>query len=259
MPKEQPVVWRNRAGLRLFGMLHTASRPVPNAPTLLLLSPGVKMRVGPQRLYRRMAKHFAASGLSVLRFDYHGLGDSEGSLPEELMRDVYGQVEIGRYVHDVIDTMNWLEQETGARRFILAGLCGGAITGLLTASRDRRAVGLLALGMTPVVSSKLADPSVYMTQGQLADIGGTYLSKIANPAAWLRLLTFRSDYRLLWRAIVAMTRRKAPAATAQQTTAPTAVVMSAAAAAPAASETATNGNGAGSPAEIGRASGRERV
>ena len=210
MSSERPVAWRNRAGLRLFGILHQPAQPVAHAPALILLSPGVKMRVGPQRLYRRMAQQFADAGMTVLRFDFYGLGDSEGVLTETLMRDVYNHIEVGRFIDDTVDAMNWMQQELGCSRFILSGLCGGAITGLLTGSRDERVVGLLGLGITPLLASQTADPSLYMTRGQLRDIGQTYLSKIANPRAWLRLITFRSDYRLLWRAVLS-TRRAANA------------------------------------------------
>lgn len=211
MPSQQPVVFRNRAGLRLFGILHTPDTPVPGMPALLLLSPGVKMRVGPERLYRRMAAQFVEAGLTVLRFDFFGLGDSEGVLTEELMRDVYNHIEVGRFVDDTIDAMNWMERETGIRQFILSGLCGGAITGLLTGQRDPRVVGLLALGITPVLASRSADPSLYMTRQQLDAIGQTYLSKLGDPRAWLRILTLQSDFRLLWRSLVRRRQAAPPA------------------------------------------------
>lgn len=210
MSDQQPVVFRNRAGLRLFGMLHTPAAPDPTLPAVVLLSPGVKMRVGPERLYRRMAEQFAAAGLTVLRFDFYGLGDSEGVLTEELMRDVYNHIEVGRFVDDTLDAMDWMEQHTGNRRFVLSGLCGGAITGLLTGARDRRVAGLLGLGITPLLASAAADPSLYMTRQQLESIGKTYLSKLANPEAWLRLLTLQSDYRLLWRSVVGSRKPAAP-------------------------------------------------
>jgi alpha/beta superfamily hydrolase len=211
MSSQEPLVFANRAGLRLFGILHTPADPRPGAPAIILLSPGVKMRVGPQRLYRRMAEQFAAAGLIVFRFDFYGLGDSEGTLTEELLRDVYNHIEVGRFVDDTLDAMDWMQRQTGVGQFILSGLCGGAITGLLAGARDRRVVGLLALGITPVLASRSADPSLYMTRGQLDTIGHTYLQKLAKPSAWLRLLTFKTDYRLLWRSLV---RRRQPVSTA---------------------------------------------
>lgn len=199
---QRPVAFANRAGLKLFGILHEPVQPRPDAPGIILLSPGVKMRVGPQRLYKRMAEQFAAAGFAVLRFDFYGLGDSEGALSEELLRDVYNHIEVGRFVDDTLDAMDWMQQTTGTRSFVLSGLCGGAITGLLTGARDPRVSGLLALGITPLLASRSADPSLYMTRGQLENIGQTYLGKLFNPGAWLRLLTLQSDYRLLWRSLV---------------------------------------------------------
>jgi hypothetical protein len=214
MSNQQPVVFRNRAGLQLFGILHTPATPAPGVPAVILLSPGVKMRVGPERLYKRMAEQFASAGVTVLRFDFFGLGDSEGTLSEALMRDVYNHIEVGRFVDDTLDAMNWLQERTGIGQFILSGLCGGAITGLLAGARDRRVTGLLALGITPLLASRSADPSLYMTRRQLDTIGQTYLGKITNLGAWWRFVTLRSDYRLLWRSL--RQARQKPAAAAAE-------------------------------------------
>lgn len=198
--RREPVVFTSRTGLKLFGILH---EPATTSSDLafILLSPGVKMRVGPNRLYLGLTNLLVRRGVPVLRFDCHGLGDSEGTLPEQQLRDVYGQIEVGRFVDDTIDAMNWMQQHLGTRRFVLSGLCGGAITGLLAAARDRRVAGLLALGITPLLASKAADPSRYMTTGQLHDIGRSYLQKLLKPQAWMRLLTLRTDFRLLWRSL----------------------------------------------------------
>lgn len=199
MPHQTPVTFANRRGLRLFGVLETPSGGSPGPLVMVLLSPGVKMRVGPQALYRKLSDAILSQGVSVFRFDYHGLGDSEGTLPEEQMRDVYNHIESGRYVDDTIDAMDWLQGAHGVRRFVLAGLCGGAVTGLLAADRDSRVEGLLALGMPAVLSANAGDASRYMTAGQLQASERKYLRRLLSPQAWLRLITFRVDYRLIWR------------------------------------------------------------
>jgi fermentation-respiration switch protein FrsA (DUF1100 family) len=202
-------VFTNRAGLRLFGILHTPAAARSDI-AVILLSPGVKMRVGPQRLYRRLTNTLTAQGVTVLRFDFFGLGDSEGALTEDLLRDVYNHIEVGRFVDDTIDAMNWMEEHCGLHRFILSGLCGGAITGLLAGAQDPRVAGLLALGITPVLASRSADPSLYMTKGQLEQIGRSYIEKLLQPGAWLRLLTLQTDFRLLWRSLKSLRRRSRP-------------------------------------------------
>lgn len=196
------VTFPNRQGLEMFGVLHVPASGAKTDLAVILLSPGVKMRVGPQRLYCTMTERLLDLGLPVLRFDFHGLGDSAGEVTEELLKDVYNHIEVGRFVDDTIDSMDWMAKTHGTRRFVLSGLCGGAITGLLTARHDDRVAGLLALAITPVLASSSAHPALYMTSGQLADMRRTYLDKLLSPQAWLRLLSFKSDYRVMWRALM---------------------------------------------------------
>jgi uncharacterized protein len=210
------VTFPNRNGLTLFGVLHPGAGQSSDL-AILLLSPGVKMRVGPQRLYNRMTELFVSLGITVFRFDFYGLGDSEGSLAEPLLKDVYNHIEVGRYIADTIDAMDWLQQHHGARRFIASGLCGGAITGLLAGNQDSRIVGLLALGITPLLASRSANPGTYMTHGQLREMREWYFAKLVSPRAWARLLTFQSDYKVIWKSVTLPWRkRKAPPQPEQQ-------------------------------------------
>ena len=68
-------------GRRLVGILTEPARRDPKLPGALLLSPGLKHRVGPHRLHLKLARLYAGLGMPVFRFDYHGTGDSEGELP----------------------------------------------------------------------------------------------------------------------------------------------------------------------------------
>jgi len=169
---------------------------------ILLLSPGIKGRVAPHRLYVRMADCYSTMGFPVLRIDPEGLGDCEGEINEYFTADVYGSLELGRLVNDTIDTMNWMQSNCGTGSFILAGLCGGAITGLLTGARDERVASLLSLGMTCVVSGSNLDSSKYISQGQLLGMRDKYIRKLLDPGSWLRLLSFRTDYKLLLRSFL---------------------------------------------------------
>ncbi len=215
MATQTAVAFANRRGLKLFGVLHKPDDQPASDLAVILLSPGVKMRVGPQCLYRRMTDHFVRLGLPVLRFDFYGLGDSEGTLTEELLRDVYNHIEVGRFVDDTVDAMAWMEQQQGTKQFILSGLCGGAITGLLCGSRDRRVAGLLGLGITAVLASRAADESRYMTANQLAYTRRRYLRKLLQPTAWVRLLRFKTDYRAVLRSLAHPLRSRAQATTTE--------------------------------------------
>lgn len=197
----EAVVFPNWDGLKLFGILH---RPVgvPERNTgVIFLSPGVKSRVAPHRLYLKITESLLRQGYPVLRFDFFGLGDSEGELPEKELVDLYATVQDGRYTGDTLSAMDWMERRLGLEQFVLAGLCGGALTGLFAAAKDRRARGVLGLGLPVALEGRTADASRFMTRGQLDEVGRTYFSKLFDPKAWWRLVTLKSDYRMLIRAV----------------------------------------------------------
>src|SRR5688572_21400116 len=161
-----PVTFANQDGLRLFGVLHQPAGP-RHKPVILLLSPGVKMRVAPYRMYVKMAERFAALGFAVLRFDFHALGDAEGEAPEALLADFYGATQVGRYVGDTVAAMDWMQRTYGSTEFIAAGLCGGALTGMLTAQRDPRITSLLGVSIPVILDGSNIDATKYMTDVQL--------------------------------------------------------------------------------------------
>jgi len=205
----EAVSFRNQAGQTLFGTLHRPARARAGLPAVLLLSPGVKMRVGPGRLYVPLTEMLCDEGYTVLRFDFFGLGDSEGDLAEKMLPDVYNHIEVGRYVDDTLAAIEWLTSK-GFKRFVLGGLCGAAITALLAAQREPRVDGLLSLGMTVTLASNAATPGKYMSGAQLDEMRGLYLRKLFNPRAWWNFLTFRSDYSVMWHSMLRVIRKPAP-------------------------------------------------
>lgn len=205
-----PVHFRNDEGQQLVGMLHLPDVPAAGRPCILLLSPGVKMRVAPHRMYNKMADTFAREGFAVLRFDFAGLGDAEGEIEHAQLSHVYNNIQLGRFVGDTRAALDWLQAEHGFGRFIAGGLCGGAITGLLTAEHDRRIVGLLALGIPVVLDAGDGKWSEHLTRGQLDHLRQGYLRKLRDPASWLRLLSFKSDYRVIWKSVRRLFERKPP-------------------------------------------------
>ncbi len=205
-----PVSFLNRQGERLFGIVDEPAGESRDV-AVLLLSPGVKSRVAPHRLYNKLADELAAAGCWVLRFDFAGLGDSEGTIAERQLVDLYASVALGRYREDTWDAMDWMRQTYGVDRFILGGLCGGAITGVLAAPPRADVAGILAFGLPVMVPGGKGDQYKYMTKGQLDHLRGGHFRKLLDPRSLRRLLTFQSDFRLIARAVL---RRRRPAASA---------------------------------------------
>ena len=106
----------------LRGILHEPDASVALGVCVLLLSPGIKGRVGPHRLYLKIAARLAPLGFHVLRFDYHGLGDSEGEISELVLVDMYNTIHGGRYTGDTVAAMDWMQEtvwHSALRRFRL--------------------------------------------------------------------------------------------------------------------------------------------
>src|SRR5690606_12791171 len=115
--KQTVVTLRNAEGHALH-CIWEAPANLRRDLACVLLSPGVKMRVAPHRLYRKVARVFAERGIGVLRVDFHGLGDSEGDLPEAQLDQLYRKVQQGRHVCDARAAIDWLEQDQGISRVV---------------------------------------------------------------------------------------------------------------------------------------------
>lgn len=212
MVELEPVRFRNASGQTLFGVLHTPRVPKPGAPAVVLMSPGVKMRVGPGRLYMPLTDLLTSRGHSVLRFDYSGLGDSEGELAESMLADVYNHIEAGRYLDDSLSALAWMRTERGHERLIVGGLCGGAITALYAAQADPSVEALIAIGMTVTLSSDAVQPAAYLTAAGLEHRRRGYLRRLLSLRSWWRLLTLQSEFGVIWRSLLPGFGRRAASA-----------------------------------------------
>jgi pimeloyl-ACP methyl ester carboxylesterase len=101
-------------------------------PAVVLLNSGLIHRVGPNRLWVRIARRLAATGFTTLRFDLSGIGDSSA------VGDRLATSE--RWVSEVRSAMNALAGARAADRFVLIGNCSGAALSLATALADERVV-----------------------------------------------------------------------------------------------------------------------
>jgi pimeloyl-ACP methyl ester carboxylesterase len=105
-------------------------------PACLLLNAGLVHRVGPNRLHVRLARELAAAGFRACRFDLSGRGDSE------VRRD--GLAFLESSVAEIGTVMDYLGK-TGSRRFVLMGICSGAVNALQLAAVDPRVAGCVAI------------------------------------------------------------------------------------------------------------------
>lgn len=199
---------RNSEGHALHCILEEPAGGAAGArEAAVLLCPGIKTRVAPHRLYRKLAGSFLDRGIPVMRVDFRGLGDSEGEWPLDSLEAIYRSTELGHCVDDARSALDFLERQVGIRRFIVGGLCGGAITGLHLASQDRRVVGLYGIGLPTTLHGAGRKELDEIPRGELLAKRIRYLRKALQPSSWLRLITLQSDFGLMRRILVDGTRR----------------------------------------------------
>ena len=109
----------------------------PGRPAVILLNAGATHRVGPSRLYVRLARHLAGRGCVVLRFDHSGIGDS----PQRRDQVAYAE----SVLLETGEALDYLARRRGSDRFALTGICSGGATAFVAARRDPRVVGVLAI------------------------------------------------------------------------------------------------------------------
>ena len=122
----------------LVGILSTpdggASAADAERPAVIVANSGILHRVGACRVHVKLARRLADEGYPVLRFDFSGIGDSA------VRRDDLAFEESA--VVELQEAMNYLTTATGAKRFIVMGLCSGADMAFSVAEVDSRVVGL---------------------------------------------------------------------------------------------------------------------
>jgi pimeloyl-ACP methyl ester carboxylesterase len=111
---------------------------------------------------RLLAKQLAIAGFHVLRFDYHGTGDSAGEIAA-------GQYEV--WVQDVALAARELEQISGAAELTVVGLRMGALFALESLSRQDLSARGVVLWDPVVAGDEYIDMLAAMHQKVLAGRG----------------------------------------------------------------------------------------
>lgn len=119
-------------GEELVAILHQPMGGPAEAGVVIVVG-GPQYRAGSHRQFVSLARHLAASGLAVLRFDVRGMGDSSGDFPEfENIDD------------DIESAIDCLKTQCPAlKKIYLWGLCDAASAILFYAHKDPRVTGTI--------------------------------------------------------------------------------------------------------------------
>jgi exosortase A-associated hydrolase 1 len=155
---------------RMWGILSRPSAQVPPAPiAVLIVVGGPQYRVGSHRQFVLLARALAAAGFAALRFDYRGMGDSEG---EKLTFEA-----IEPDIDAAIEAL--LTACPGAQRVAIWGLCDAASAALMHATLDARVTALVIANPWARSPASLA----------AVRVRHYYLRRIVQRDFWVKLLS----------------------------------------------------------------------
>ncbi len=159
--------------LQLHGI---ASIPVEPRCTrgVIILVGGPQYRAGSHRQFTLLARELAAHGIPVFRFDYRGMGDSEGQLRDfqDLDDDLRAAVDAFAAAVPVV------------QEYVIWGLCDAAAAAAFYAYQDSRICGLVLLN--PWVRTEQGIAKTYLKR--------YYLQRLAEPAFWSKVVKGRFNY-----------------------------------------------------------------
>lgn len=149
----------------LIGILHLPADPLPRG--VLIVTGGPQYRVGSHRQFVLLARRLCSHNIPVLRFDFRGMGDSEGEARtfEQVDDDVRSAI------------AHFFQVVPALRELVLWGLCDGATAAAFYAGGDARVRGLVLL-----------NPWVRGVQTEArATLRYYYLARLREPQFWRKL------------------------------------------------------------------------
>ena len=173
--KRMPMQFEQRAlrftckASKLFGIVSLPAQPLGRG--VLMVTGGPQYRVGSHRQFLLLAQQLARAGVAVMRFDYRGMGDSEGAAR------TYDQID-----DDIAAAVDaFVAQVPGLKEIVIWGLCDGASAAAYYAYQDSRICGVILLNPWVRTASGIAR----------ATLRHYYLAQLVSSRFWRKLLSGR--------------------------------------------------------------------
>lgn len=167
------------AGSQLLGLVHGANTSARSGAIVVVGGP--QYRVGSHRQFVHLARALADGGVPTLRFDYRGMGDSDGEL--------LGFEHVDADIRAAIDAL--CQHCPQLDDIMLIGLCDAASAVLMYAPNDARVKRLVI--MNPWVRSAESHAR--------ATVKHYYLQRIFAPQMWRKILRGQFDWRGSFRSL----------------------------------------------------------
>lgn len=152
----------------MLGILH---EPVTSAASvgIVMVVGGPQYRAGSHRQFVLQARDLAQAGYAVLRFDYRGMGDSDGAV--RTFEDVDADL------RTAVDAL--MTEQPQLSGVVIWGLCDAASAALLYCTGDSRLKGLIVVN--PWARTPSGEAKTYLKH--------YYVRRFLQPSFWRKVLT----------------------------------------------------------------------
>lgn len=159
----------------MIGVLSTPAAPCtgPRVAVLIVVG-GPQYRVGSHRQFVSLARALAHAGYPALRFDYRGMGDSDGAMR------TFEQAQA-----DVAAALQQLRDRCPGHGIVVWGLCDAASAALMFTTDDPSVVGIVAANPWARSAASLA----------ATHVKHYYRARLMEREFWLKLLRGGLDLR----------------------------------------------------------------
>lgn len=153
----------------LFGILSMPQDAGAGKRGVLFLVGGPQYRAGSHRQFTLLARQLASEGIPVMRFDYRGMGDSEG--------DTRKFTAVDDDIRAAVD--QFFIEAPQLNEVVLWGLCDAASAALFYAHQDKRISGLVLLN--PWIRTEQGVAKAYLKH--------YYLARLFDRQLWRKMMS----------------------------------------------------------------------
>ena len=168
----------------LYGVLSMPERAGTRG--IVILVGGPQYRAGSHRQFTLLSRYLASCGIATMRFDYRGMGDSEG--------DARSFESVNDDIRCAID--HFIQCVPGMTEVVIWGLCDAASAALFYAWRDSRVSGLVLLNPWVRTESGLAK----------THLKHYYFSRLFEAELWKKIFAWKVDYVAAARSFINVVR-----------------------------------------------------
>ncbi len=174
----------------LYGIISMPKQAITSTKGVLIIVGGPQYRVGSHRQFTLLARHLAAKGIPVMRFDTRGMGDSEGEIRtfEEIDEDL--NCAINQFFLEI----------SSLQEIVIWGLCDAATAALFYAHHDKRVTGLVLLN--PWVRTEYSVVKTYLKHYYYNRFTDRELWKKVYSGDFNYIATIRPLLRLIYNSLI---------------------------------------------------------